>query len=32
MNIESQKNLKDNYDLEKNFDVFLKRVLGDNYE
>lgn len=32
MNIESQKNLKDNYDLEKNFDVFLKKVLGDNYE
>lgn len=32
MNIESQKNLKDNYDLEKNFDVFFKKVLGDNYE
>lgn len=32
MNFESQKNLKDNYDLEKNFDLFFKKVLGDDYE
>ncbi len=32
MNLESQKNLKNNYDLEKNFVIFFKKVLGDNYE
>ena len=32
MNVESQKKLKNNYDLEKNFDAFFKKVLGDNYE
>lgn len=32
MNIESQKKLKNNYDLEKNFDIFFKKVLGDDYE
>lgn len=32
INIESQKKLRNNYDLEKNFDIFFKKVLGDNYE
>ena len=32
MNIESQKKLRNNYDLEKNFDIFFMKVLGDNYE
>ena len=32
MNIESQKNLIENYDLEKNFNEFLKGVLGNDYE
>ena len=32
MHVESQKKLKNNYDLEKNFDAFFKKVLGDNYE
>ena len=32
VNLESQKNLKNNYDLEKNFVIFFKKVLGDNYE
>ena len=32
MNIESQKKLIENYDLEKNFNSFLKEVLGNDYE
>lgn len=32
MNIESQKKLKNNYNLEKNFDIFFRKVLGDDYE
>ena len=31
MNIESQKNLNNNYNLERNFDNFFKAILGDNY-
>lgn len=32
MNFESQKKLINNYNLEKNFDLFFKKVLGDEYE
>ena len=32
MNFESQKKLNNNYNLEKNFDLFFKKVLGDEYE
>ena len=32
MNFESQKKLNNNYNLEKNFDLFFKKVLGDDYE
>lgn len=32
MNFESQKKLKNNYNLEKNFDMFFRKVLGDDYE
>lgn len=32
MNLESQKKLKNNYNLEKNFDIFFRKVLGNNYE
>ena len=31
MNAKSQENLKNNYDLEKNFNEFFKQVLGDDY-
>ena len=31
MNINAQKRLKDDYDLEKNFDAFFKEVLGNDY-
>ena len=32
MNFESQKKLKNNYNLKKNFDIFFRKVLGDDYE
>ena len=32
LNFESQKKLNNNYNLEKNFDLFFKKVLGDEYE
>ena len=32
MNFESQKKLNNNYNLEKNFNLFFKKVLGDEYE
>lgn len=32
MNFESQKKLNNNYNLEKNFDLFFEKILGDEYE